>query len=203
MPTQPSSHDLLKRAQAGDRAAFEELVDEYRPRLDTLIGLRLRSNLRDFVEVEDVAQETLLRAYRSIGTAEFEEKYALFAWLGTIAERVIIDLARHRERRGRDVPLDPEVSREQVSPSKGLRRNERFERLRLALGDMSPEHREVILLARIHGLPLKDISDRMNRSPAAVAQLLSRALRKLRTAFGETESLHLPPWSLGDQESPT
>ena len=51
---------------------------------------------------------------------------------------------------------------------------------RIYLDGMSPESREVILLARIHGLPLKDISDRMNRSPAAVAQLLSRALRKLR-----------------------
>ena len=44
----------------------------------------------------------------------------------------------------------------------------------------------------IEGLKIKEIAERMNRSPAAVKQLLSRALVKLKASFGETESLHLP-----------
>jgi len=77
-----------------------------------------------------------------------------------------------------------------------LRREERFAQLQRALDGLGPEDREVILLARIQGLPLKEIATRMGRSHAAVAQLLSRALRKLKRSFGDTESLHLPDRSL-------
>ncbi len=83
-----------------------------------------------------------------------------------------------------------------VSPSKGMRRDERFERLKEALEDLTPEYREVILLARIERLPGKEIAKRLDRSPAAAAQLLSRALKKLRENFGDTESLNLPQRSI-------
>jgi RNA polymerase sigma factor (sigma-70 family) len=78
-----------------------------------------------------------------------------------------------------------------------LGREERFARLRAALERLDADHRKVILLARIEKLPSREIAERMQRSPQAVAQLLSRALRKLRENFGRTESLHLPDRTLG------
>jgi len=57
----------------------------------------------------------------------------------------------------------------------------------------------VIRLARFEGLSLKEIAGRMGRTPGAVAQLLARALRKLRATFGETESYHLPAQSLYEE----
>ena len=51
----------------------------------------------------------------------------------------------------------------------------------------------MITMARIDGLPIKEIARRWNRTPDAVAHLLFRALRKLKESFGDTESLHLPP----------
>ena len=71
-------------------------------------------------------------------------------------------------------------------------------RRRIALDKLSPEHREVIRLARIERLPGAEIARRMNRSPSAVAQLLSRALKKLRERFGDTESLSLPDRTLDE-----
>ena len=55
------------------------------------------------------------------------------------------------------------------------------------------------LLARIEGLSLAEVAERMNRSQGAVAQLLWRALRALRDRFGDTESFHLPERRLEDR----
>ena len=61
-----------------------------------------------------------------------------------------------------------------------------------ALDKLSGDYRKVIYLARVEGLPMKEIATHMGRSPEAVKKLLGRALEKLRERFGETESLHLP-----------
>jgi RNA polymerase sigma-70 factor (ECF subfamily) len=192
---------LIEAAKAGDQRAFEALVDKCRGRLETLIRLRLGPELRGAVEAEDVLQETMTRAFQSLAKATLRDDKALLGWLGGIAEHVILDLARRHARR-RAAPLDGEVAGSQVSPSKGLRRHERFERLAKALDGLSPDHREVILLARIEGLPLQEVARRMDRSMPAVAKLLSRALKKLREAFGDTESLPLPDRCLGDRGGP-
>jgi RNA polymerase sigma-70 factor (ECF subfamily) len=81
-----------------------------------------------------------------------------------------------------------------------LRREERLQRLEAALRELSPEHREVIVLSRIENLPLAEVAERMERTPVAVSGLLLRALRKLRAAFGETESFALPARGLSGEE---
>ena len=78
-----------------------------------------------------------------------------------------------------------------MSPSRSLRRRERLDRLQAALDALSPDHRQVIVLARLKGLRMTEIAERMERSPNAVALLLARALAKLRESFGDTESLPL------------
>ena len=79
------------------------------------------------------------------------------------------------------------------SPSRSLRREERFERLQKALDALPPDYREVVVLARLKGLKMKEIAARMERSVFSVTHLLSRALDSLKGAFGDTESLGLPP----------
>ncbi len=188
---------LVEKAQSGDRVAFDQLVSEPRGRLEALVSVSLGAALRGKVETEDVLQEAFLRAFRSIDNFKYENRTLLFRWLATITHRVIRDAARwHRVRPVS--PLNTDVAVFDVSPSKGIRRHERFERLQNALDSLSPDHRQVIILARLEGLPLKAVGERMGRSDDAVAQLLSRALRKLRTLFGDTESLHLPDRVLED-----
>lgn len=87
------------------------------------------------------------------------------------------------------------------SPGAKLRSEERFDRLRAALDRLSPDHRQVILLARIEGLPMEEVGKRMGRSANAAAQLLWRALQKLRLTFGETESFGMPNRTLGEGAS--
>lgn len=192
---QQHSARLLHKVQRGDRDAFDCLVSKFRERLTTLVRLRLGADLRRRVAVEDVLQEALLRAFQSTEKAKFDTERSFFGWLATITERTIVDLARRHAARPASA-LDQELAGRDVSPSRGLRREERFERLQRALDGLSAEHREVIILARLQGLPFKEIGQRMNRSHTAVASLLSRALTKLRSSFGDTESLRLPFRSL-------
>jgi RNA polymerase sigma factor (sigma-70 family) len=199
METNNSPLALFAKAQGGDRAAFDALVAKYQTRLATLARLRLGSELRGHVEVEDVLQDALLRALRSLPEASFESEQTFFGWLACIVEHVIVDLARSRAARP-ETRLDGDFADSAVSPSRGLRREERFARLERALDDLGQDDREVIILARIQGLPLKEIALRMGRSHAAVAQLLTRALRKLRSSFGNTGSLHLPDRHLERKE---
>jgi RNA polymerase sigma-70 factor (ECF subfamily) len=202
---------LVGKAQEGDSDAFAALMDKYERRLEALIHVRLGPSLRQRVEVEDVLQETYLNAFRSIATYEWRDEGSFFKWLGGIAENVLQRLARHHLHTGKRM-LSREVSLEQciqsakgdpgklegrlrahdTSPSDVLRRKERFERLEKALGKLTPDHREVIILAVLRGLSMREIASQMGRSAPAVSMLLLRALRALRGHFGSTDSFRLP-----------
>ncbi|MBN1419392.1 MAG: sigma-70 family RNA polymerase sigma factor [Planctomycetes bacterium] len=190
---------LIREAVAGDRGALEELLSRVRDPLERHVRLRVGPHLREWLEPADILQETFANALKSIEQFKGADEGAFLRWLKGIAEHVILMAARsHRCRRLLFLDTE-EVTLDDVSPSRGLRRVERFERLKRALESLSPEHREVIILARLKGLKAKEIAERMGRSPNAVALLLSRALSKLKDVFGDTESLSLPPESLDDE----
>ncbi len=191
---------LIGKAKNGDRDAFNDLVAFHREELDKYVRLRLGSHLRQKIDLEDVLQESFVRAFQSIENFRWQGETSFLKWLKSIAEHAILETAR-RNRQGRVYYLDRNSHDEETSPSRGLRREERFDRFQDALDALSPEHRQVILLSRIQGLRTKEIAKRMNRSPKAVECLLSRARKSLKDAFGDTESLHLPPRRLNEQES--
>jgi RNA polymerase sigma-70 factor (ECF subfamily) len=96
--------------------------------------------------------------------------------------------------------LEGDVPGQEISQTTAMRRNERFGRLEEALNALSSDHRRVIVLARVEGLPIREVAKRMGRSREAVRQMLWRALQKLKTIFGDTESLHLPDRQLVEDE---
>ena len=181
----------IKRAQAGDKDAFNGLVEGVRPRLEALIRSRLNPSLQRAVEIQDVFQETVLRAFGGMERFAWQGEGSFFRWLGGIAVNIVLENAGRGRRRGEAPPLD-EVPVDVVSPSRVLRREERFDRLQDALGSLSTEYRQVLVLVRLEGLPIKEVARRMDRSYKAVSHRLFRATRKLREVFGDTESLQLP-----------
>lgn len=191
MSADDPERDLFLRAQGGDRAAFEELVSRHRSRLFSVIYLRIGPAVRSRVEPEDIFQETILSALRSLGDMQWKGSEAFFGWLRQTAEHIIINIASRQARQSGPEIADDEAA-EVATLSRTLRREERFDRLQEALGALSPDHRRVILLAKIEGRPIKEIARDMDRSPDAITNLLARALSKLKERFGDTESLHLP-----------
>jgi RNA polymerase sigma-70 factor (subfamily 1) len=223
MPGDPAEDPkcLFDCAKGGDRGAFDRLVLAHRARIESFVRLRLVKALRQRIDPEDVVQESLLKAYSSIWTCEWRGEAAFYRWLATVAEHVLHDLERRhllskKAGANRELPLATPMARDEsglgqlgdflrasgVSPSKAMRRDERFERLQSALDTLSPEHREVLLLARVQGVAVTDVARRLGKSRGAVSMLILRALRELRAAFGHTDSLGLPERSLEDGSPP-
>jgi len=197
------AQDLFARAQAGDRAAFDGLVGRTEERLRAVVERRIGGSLRHEVDAADVVQETFLRAFRSLSTIEWQGEEAFLRWLARIAEHVVLDAARrHKKLRFialEDMESGAEPAGSGPSPSTAVQREERFERLEQALSALPADHRTVIRLVRLDGLPLHEVARRMDRSVNAVSHLLHRALRGLRSAFGDTDSFHLPARRLDER----
>ncbi len=194
---QSSQEELVKRAQSGDAQAFQELATEYRARTEAVIRSKFAGALTH-EDIADVVQETFLRAFRGIAGFTWQDEDSYFRWLSGIAVNVAHKSCKRGKRNGPVLDQDPADS--VLSQSKAMRREERFDRLQAAMNYLSPEYRQVLLLVRVEGLPIKEVARRLNKTPNAVSRLMLRASRKLKEIFGETESLQLPPRTLNGRE---
>ncbi len=202
--------DLVQKAKGGDSDAFGQIVERCTPRLERLIRSQLEGALGKNLELEDVVQETFLSAWRSIPRLRWKGEESFWAWLGTLGLHVIRDQVRILRAEKRDVrraislffkEFVPGSGLREVaelletrgaSPSREVRRNERLERVRKAMSQLSPEEREIIFLVFLREIPVKEVARRKGRRPNTISMMLLRALRKLRSALGSTRSLHLP-----------
>lgn len=210
------THTLVLRAKEGDKGAFEKIVTAQSDRVAFLIRHRLGPRLASKVDVADVVQETFLRAWQGLADFTWQGEAAFSTWLDTIAMTVLRKEIRRLRAQKRDPRRELSLARpvptpdgslgelvelihaSGTSPSRALRRDERFERLKEAMRRLSPDHRTVIHLVHIEELPVGEVARRMQRSMPAVSMLLYRALMKLKGYFKDTESLHLPHRRLED-----
>jgi RNA polymerase sigma-70 factor (ECF subfamily) len=182
---------LVARARSGERAAFDELVSAARERLLGFVRLQMGQRLSEKLDPEDVIQEVFLCGYQSAGEFRGRNAAAFCRWLEGIARNVVRNHARrHGVRKELQILREPAAGT--VSPSRHQRRKERFDRLSRSVEGLSPDYQTVIRLARIDGLKINEIAERMDRSPSAIKNLLLRAMRQLKRSFGDTESLTLP-----------
>lgn len=188
MTERKPTRTLVAAAQKKDHAAFEELFERYRSRLLYQIQARMGINVQSKVGPEDILQETLMRAFRAIEKFRWQGEESFYRWLASIAEHLIRNAAQ--KKTSGQLHVDLPVS--QNPPSKELRRNERFDRLEQALNGLTADQRKAIVLARIDGLKVKEIAQRMERSESAVHKLMARAILGLKRSIGDTESLSLP-----------
>jgi RNA polymerase sigma-70 factor (ECF subfamily) len=209
---------LIEEARQGSREALDALFKEYSSYLAALVRGEMGACLLQKVEHEDLIQETFHQAIRSFHQFRGEGEEQFRSWLGAIARHVVQGFARHLKTLkadiGREVSLQDPASPARSepgergdrlpagdpSPSNILMQDERFERLKRALDSLSPDHRQVIALVRLEGLPVKEVARRMGRSPNATSVLLLRALLKLKEAFGSTDCFDLPPRNLQEKE---
>jgi len=189
---------LFRLAKGGSREAFEGLIEGPRRRLLGWIDSRIQARLRRDLDPDDVLQETFLKAFQSLQSIEWQGEAAFLAWLRGIAENHIRSQAR-KFLRIEKVELRPELPASSPTPQKRLHRMERFDRLKDALDSLPADYRQAIVLARIEGLPVRQIAERLGRTEGATMQLLSRALKRLReTIEPDTGSLRLPMRSLDE-----
>lgn len=162
----------------------EVAFERYRERLLSVIYLRMGPELRARMDPEDVLQEVAIEAIHSWDSLEDPEHAG--AWLVTLARRKVarilrdqIGVAARDPRRERHIPTDVPLADARSGPVTVADRKDRLALLERALECLSDDHREVIVMSRIEGLPAKDIAERMGRSENAVHLLLGRALKRL------------------------
>lgn len=190
MEPMTSTHHLVQRVKDGDSEAFAGLFDKYRGRLGVLIHYKLGQDLRRLVDVDDVLQETLMKAYRDIGRFEYRSPGSFMNWLARIAEHVIADLGRFQGRQKREAdivrfrsdsnPGGPEPV-DSMTPSRIFRENEALARLIQELDRLPEDYRTVILLAKVEGLTTGGIAERLGKSKEATSLLLHRAIKRFRS----------------------
>jgi RNA polymerase sigma-70 factor (ECF subfamily) len=188
-----SAHDLVQRVKDGDSEAFARLFEKYRSRLAVLIHYKLGQDLRRLVDVDDVIQETLMKAYRDLGKFEYRSPGSFMNWLARIAEHVIMDLGRSQGRQKREAelvrfrsdshPAGPEPV-DSMTPSRIFRENEALVRLIEQLNQLPEDYRTVILLAKVEGLTTAAIAERLGKSNEATSLLLHRAIKRFRSLHG-------------------
>jgi len=168
----------LRRARRGDEQARNALLGRLRPRLVLWAETRMSSRLRSRLDSEDVAQEILLSLHRSLDSFTGDDPRAFRAWLFTVAENRVRDLADCAGALKRRTPHRRLAS--QTSPSGVAIRAESVDRLRNALRSLTDDHRRVIRLRRLEERDTEEVARLTGRSANAVRVLYCRAIAALR-----------------------
>jgi RNA polymerase sigma-70 factor, ECF subfamily len=161
-----------------------------------LAELQLRSELGRKFDASDIVQQTLLDAHAHRRQFRGTTSAQLAAWLRRILARNLADAqrayGRARRRAAREVSLEAALDQSSLrlatflaaagpSPSQRVQHNELAVRLATALLRLPDAQREALVLQKWHGLSLTEIATTMGRTVDAVAGLLKRGLRQLRS----------------------
>lgn len=182
--------ELIQRVIAGDRNAFRALVEAYQERVFSIaLGVVGRRE-----EAEDVAQEAFLKAYRNLNS--FRGQSSFYTWIYRITFNLAIDVMRKRKRQSEYLgDVSPELAEqigaqsenfvENGNPEVQFSRSELAHQIGNALGNLSAEHRSVIMLREVDGLSYQEISDVMKCSKGTVMSRLHHARKKLQQVLSE------------------
>ena len=183
---------LVREAQRGNRAAFEELVRHY----DQAV-LRLAMHLTGSEhEAQDIYQEAFLKAYKSVGNFRFECSF--YTWIYRIVTNLCLDHLRKKQVRKEDAPVAVDAQGESydvlaqvpdgrsgANPERDLMRRELGTRISHALEKLTPRERMVFELKHYQGLKLRTVGEILNTTEETAKNTLFRATQKLRGSLAD------------------
>jgi RNA polymerase sigma-70 factor (ECF subfamily) len=173
-----SDLELVKRAQRGERGAFDLLVLRYQHKVVKLVA-RL---LRDPTEAEDVAQEAFVKAYRAL--ASFRGDSAFYTWLYRIAVNTARNAMASRQRRPLDYEADLSETEQSAvasrmshsdTPEATVLSDEIHATVNRAVADLPEDLRTAIILREIEGLSYEEIAAAMDCPVGTVRSRIFRA----------------------------
>ncbi len=189
---------LVKRAQAGDQFAYEELVRIHQPRLLAVIGGIMRRG----EDVEDVAQQALLKAYLSL--KRFDLRSAFGTWLYRIAVNECWDY--FRKKKVRPLVYESSLSDEQIRHMEGLpedrdgvlshsgidaaRRAEQRDLLDRLLVELGEQDQAMLVMKEVAGFTVEEIGDVLELNVNTVKVRLFRARGRLVEVYRRRLKTH-------------
>ncbi len=183
---------LIREAQRGNRAAFEELVRQY-DRAVLRLALHLTGSEAD---AQDIYQEAFLKAYRNLASFRFECSF--YTWIYRIVSNLCLDHLRKRQVRKEDAPVATDKDGEEydvigqvaddraaANPERDLLSRELSGRIARTLQKLSPRERMVFELKHYHGLKLRTVGEILNTTEETAKNTLFRATQKMRAALAD------------------
>jgi RNA polymerase sigma factor (sigma-70 family) len=182
--------DCLRRARAGDLVAYDELVQKYQDRIYGLI-YHMTSNHEDSL---DLAQDVFVKAWKALSS--FKGGSSFYTWIYRIAVNHTLNHLKLRRNRAHhlslnDVDLNPEADAETFGlvseslPSEEVGLREMMQRLNEAMQQLSEDHRMVVTLHDIQGLPHEEIAGILQCNPGTVRSRLFYARQQLQALLSD------------------
>jgi RNA polymerase sigma-70 factor, ECF subfamily len=168
---------LVERAKGGDHDAFTTLLDVRLARLDAAARLILR----DPELARDAVQEACIRAWRDLPGLRDPDRFD--AWLHRLIVNACLDLVRHRRRRVIEVELSP-LDVPAATDAAGELADRQV--LDQALGSLDPNHRAVVALHYLLGMPLVDVAAALRIPVGTAKSRLHYALGAMRRTVTES-----------------
>ena len=192
--------ELIRLAAQGDQDAFAQLLELHQNKVYGLT-LRLTGSPEDAMEL---TQETFFNAWRGLPNFHFESKFS--TWLYRLATNATIDFLR-REKRRKSLTVtslsaedDPQrlldIPDRRFTPQDELERKEFQAAVRRGLGQLSDEHRQVLVLRELNGLSYAEIAQVLGIEEGTVKSRISRARLALRKVLLADGNFSAPPASI-------
>jgi len=181
-------HDLIRRAQHGDRAAFEVLVRVY-DRDVLRLAIKVVGSPD---EAQDLYQEAFLKVYRSIAHFRFDSRFS--TWLYRVVMNVCLDHLRRQKSRSEVQAPESEEGQPEffqtladekpgLDPERSAQGKEIRQRIGTALSQLTPRERMVFELKHYQGMKLRAIGELCGTTEETAKNCLFRATQKLRLAL--------------------
>ncbi len=192
---------LVRKAQGGNQAAFEQLVHTYDQAVLRL-ALRLTGSASD---AQDIHQEAFLKVYKKLDGFRFECSFS--TWIYRIVTNVCLDHLRRNRARKKNSAMevnDDELlnqlsdDRPGNNPEQQLLDQELSAHILRALRRLTPRERMVFDLRHFQGLKLRSVSEILNASEGSIKMTFFRATRKLRFQLGKYAKKHRPSTKQSD-----
>lgn len=202
-PDSETTQQLLVKAERGDEQAVNELIERHRDALRGMVAARMDRGMAGRVDASDIVQETLFEAHRRLSDYLQKGPMPFHLWLRQIARDRLIDAHRRNRAQRRDVrreqrspvgadhsslDLAAELLDMELTPAAHALRKELAARFWSALDTLDEADREIVLMRHQEQLGNGQVADLLGLSPAAAGMRYLRAIRRLRSALGESPS---------------
>jgi RNA polymerase sigma-70 factor (ECF subfamily) len=168
----------LERCTKGDPLAFRAFVVRHERAVFALLSRMMGRG----APVEDLAQETFLRAYRALPTFDLDGPARVSTWLLTIATRLALD-ARKRKQPEVGDPKETELAPDPRTPETERARRELGRAIARAAEALPDDQRAAFVLAEFHGMSIADIAGALDVPENTAKTRLFRAREKMRAAL--------------------
>ena len=175
---EPLDAGVLARCRAQDPMAFRAFVVRYERMVFALLSRMLGRG----PEVEDLAQETFVRAYRAFPDFDLDGAAKPSTWLLTIATRLALD-ARKKKQLDRTSLDDAEEASTGSTPELSLERRQLGRAIAAAAGKLPDDQRAALVLAEFHGLSILEIAEALAIPENTAKTRLFRAREKMRESL--------------------